>query len=219
MKGRRCLTYHTGTIGLGDEAGLGQCSPRKAGGWEVALGLTNRWVFCPQPHAVGSYEGGQAPPPILASSVLGLAPLGGQAIAPAHPPPGLSSPQCREASRVPAETTKSPVAFSKIPEEAARDESGPLAALLTQNQPGAQSLSMGWGWGQGNRGLQRPHPWLALWVGDPRCVLQQDWLRDTSSPGPWLLFSPGPALLGSVCWDPEAFSRIFPCSTEDTRRG
>lgn len=105
----------------------------------------------------------------------------GMTIAPVLPHPGLSSPQCREASQVPAETTKSPVAFSKILEEAASDESGQPAALHTQNQPGAQRLSVGWGGGQENRGspgsialplwLQRPHPLVGP-VGSvtPSCV-------------------------------------------------
>lgn len=79
------------------------------------------------------------------------------AIAPALPPPGLSSPQCREASRGPAETTKSPVAFPKILEDAASDDSGQPAALRTQNQPGAQRLSMGRGGGQESRGSPGEH--------------------------------------------------------------
>lgn len=126
-------------------------------------------------------------PRLLASSVLDLAPLGGQAWPLLLPfllqvSPRLSAEPLfyKVSSRVPAETTKSPVAFPKFPRrlpamsQGRRQPWAPGTSLGRRDFPWDREGGRGAGAALGSiallLGLQRPRPWLALWVGDPRCV-------------------------------------------------
>lgn len=164
------------------------------------------------------------------------APASSMAIAIALPPPGLSSPENREASVVPAETTKSPepLPFPKFLQRlpAMSQYSPPAHGEPACSEEAFHGSEVG---GQETVGSPGGHV-VTLLAGAPEALPLAGpvgWViprgmcvTDRPAEGHFELCARAPVqprrgLLsqGSVWWGPEAFSHVFPCSTEGRRRG